>query len=344
MSLESIVFLCDERMAKGSEYPHFIHYFLISLFYSPQKQKSSMTLSPGTLPRYISPSFRDSARTVLSLVIAIAAAGIPLILQAQDAFASSGAATGQGSSYANAWGNAATFLFNDANEAFHVPGPAGTERERALGAAITLLNVQPRTTGNLVQTRKEFERLSSGTINDEEAIFAQFFLARLHAHYECPGASPAEAKRLYRGLLKNHPGSPVAEYSASALALIELYDDIPSAERTARFASLETLLPGLKTSSGLRDFHLTMGYAYIDFQPEHANAKAMEHLIAADGEGITRWQSESEAWVAIGELAKAEGHTDIATTYYGKFLAKYKRDNRHYSIQKRLESLAIPKS
>lgn len=300
-----------------------------------------MTRSPRPLPEYLPSPFRRLARAVIALFVGIATASSPL--QAQEAPPSPEAST-EAAPYANAWDDAATFLFNDANEAFHAQGPAGTERERALGAAITLLNIQPRTTGNLVKARKELEQLSSGDARDEVAIFAKFFLARLHAHYECPGASPAEAKRLYRELLHENAGNVIAEYSASALVLMELYDNIPAADRATRFAALEELLPGLKTPSGRRDFHLVMGYAYIDFQPGHANEKAMEHLMAADREGITRWQSESEAWIAIGELARAEGRVDIATTYYGKFLAKYKRDNRHYSIQKRLESLATPQN
>lgn len=315
-----------------------------------------MTLPPGTPPKHALPSRCHSSRAVLSLLVGIAAASIPLALQAHDspppiATSTEQAIRGESSpaadtttGTANAWHDAATFLFNDANKAFRAAGPEATERERALGAAISLLNVQPRTTGNLVQARKELERLSSKESNDEVAIFAQYFLARLHAHYESPGASPAEAKRLYRELLTNHAGNPIAEYAASALVLMELYENIQPAERATRFATLEELAPGLKTSSGRRDFHLTMGYAYIDFQTEHSNTKAMEHLIAADAEGITRWQAESEAWIAIGELAKAEGRTDTAATYYGKFLAKYKRDNRHYSIQKRLEALASPQS
>lgn len=238
----------------------------------------------------------------------------------------------------HAWQDAATFLANDANKIFRTTKETPlNERERALGNAVTLLNIQPRTVGNLEQARKEFEKLAASGEKDTPAIFANYFLARICERYESP-AKLDEAKKRYRELLETSAGNAVAEYGASALVMMSLYADITPAEREARFAELEQLKPLLKTPSGRRDYHLSMGNAYIDF--EASPAKAIEHLLAADAETISRWQVESATWVSIGELARIEGRLDLATTYYGKFLAKYKRDNRHYTIQKRLEALS----
>jgi len=235
------------------------------------------------------------------------------------------------------WKDAATFLFNDANQVFKNAKKEANapERERALGEAATLLNLQPRTQANLRQAREIFERLARDQ-NDSVAIFATYLLARLHQHYDEP-AQPEKARQLYRDLLEHHAGNVVAESGASQLVLIDLYEPVSTGERQQRFEALEKIAPLLKTASGRRGYHLNMGNAYLDFSGPRA--KALEHLLAADAERITRWQVEATTWISIGELARAEGRHDLAAAYYRKFLEKYQRDNRHYTIQKRLDSL-----
>lgn len=241
-------------------------------------------------------------------------------------------------SFQEAWQNAATFLVNDANKIFVIAKAAGdSERERRLGEAVTLFNRQPRTEGNLKNARRLLEQIISGNEDDDAGIFATYFLARWHESYSNP-PQPDFARKLYRKLLERHAGNPLAEASASGLVLIDLYEDISSEERGRRFAELEKLAPLLKTSSGRRDYHLNIGNAYIDFSI--LPAKAIEHLVAADSEGISRWQIESATWISIGELARIHGDTILASRYYTKFLEKFKRDNRHYSIKKRLEALS----
>ena len=240
-----------------------------------------------------------------------------------------------------AWRDAATFLFGEANRAFSdAKGERRVnEHERLLGEALTLLNLQPRTGANLALARERLETLASGSDSDDHAsaVFAKYFLARIYERYSVPPRLD-DARNLYRQLVESHAGNSVAEYGAAALVLIDLYENILATEREKRFAKLEELGALLKTPSGRRDYHLNMGNAYIDF--EASRSKAIEHLIAGEAGGITRWQVESATWISIGELARVEGRNDLAVTYYGKFLAKYKRDNRHYTIQKRLEELA----
>ncbi len=245
-----------------------------------------------------------------------------------------------------AWTQAASFLTNESNQEFtRSKGlPGIDERERELGEAVTLLNVQPRTSGNIERARTLFKKLGAdASSNDDTSIFARFFLARIDENYDDP-PQPEAARKLYRELVEHHAGNPLAEAGAASLVLLDLYENIPTDERARRFDELEKLAPLLKTPSGRRDYQLNMGNAYVDF-PEiaGAQAKALEHLQAADKEGISRWQSEALAWIAIGELARAENRNDLAAEYYGKFLAKYKRDNRHFTIQKALESLTEAK-
>ncbi len=241
-----------------------------------------------------------------------------------------------------AWLEASSFLVSEANRRFvAAKGLMGTdELERELGDAVTLLNVQPRTRGNIEKARIKLERLSGNRDNGEIAIFATYFLARLHEMHAQPPRLK-DARTLYHRLLEEYPGNPIADRSASSLVLIDLYENISSEERARRFAALESLAPRLQSPSGKRDYHLNLGNAYIQFsEMERSRARAIFHLLTAEKEGITRWQTEAATWVSIGELARVEGRNELAAEYYKKFLAKYPRDNRHYTIKKRLEALS----
>ncbi|HWL53204.1 MAG TPA: hypothetical protein VNQ90_12270 [Chthoniobacteraceae bacterium] len=234
-----------------------------------------------------------------------------------------------------AWQNAENFLFNQAYKAFRNANDAPA-RQRELGIAATLLNLQPRTRSHLEAAKKSLQKLIDGSNSDEVAITATYLLARMALFYE-DSPQVEKARQYYRKLLEHHAGNAVAEHSAAQLVYVDLYEPGPAAERSRRFAELETLGPLLKTSSGRLNYHLNMGNAYIDFSGPRA--KAIEHFLAADAEGMTRWQIESATWIAIGELARAEGKDALAMTYYQKFLKKYQRDNRAYTIGRFLKLL-----
>jgi len=245
----------------------------------------------------------------------------------------------------NGWEDASSLLFNGARDVFTKADaqPGNEERERSLGLAVTLLNVQPRLQSNLDRARERFEALANGTPKDDLAVAAKYFLARMDAFYEMPPRLE-NARKLYHELIAEHAGNLYAEYGITQLVLMDLYDDIPTEERARRFSALEELAPRLTTQAGRRGYHINMGNAYLTFgkEGEDFHARAIRHLVAAEAEGITRWQVEAASWIAIGELAQAQGQTDLAKTYYGKFLEKYKRDNRHYTIEQRLKALEAP--
>jgi len=241
-----------------------------------------------------------------------------------------------------AWQDAAHFLATDANKSFTQARshPEVNVGERELGEAITLLNVQPRTAGNILRAREILGKYAAEASAEETSIFARYFLARVYEAFEEP-AQPEKALAIYKELVDRYSGDSLAEHSASRLVFIELYDDISSKERDRRFAELEELAPKLKSTMGRRDYHLNMGNAYIDFGG--SPVKAIAHLLAAETDGITNRDVEAATWIAIAELGRGEGEIDLARAYYRKFLAKYERDNRHYTIQQRLEALPLAK-
>ena len=130
-----------------------------------------------------------------------------------------------------------------------------------------------------------------------------------------------EARELYRELLEKHAGNVVAEAGAASLVLMDLYENISDGERAKRFEMLERDAPLLKTRLGRLGYHLNMGNAYVDLAGPPA--KALEHLLAADADGIKSVQVESSTWIMIGELAEAEKKPDLALRYYDRFLSKH---------------------
>jgi len=262
----------------------------------------------------------------------------PVILWIASLAAGIAAATASENPLQQGWDNLDGFLFNEAHTSFsRATGFSGSaERERKLGEAVTLLNVQPRTGGNISRATALLQELADAKISDDTDTFARFFLARTLEMHQAP-ADLAKARAIYLDLLESRPGTPLAEYGASKIALIDLYDNIPAAEFARRVGELEKLEPLLKTSQGRREFHANIGIACAeqDGPPDIM----LRHLLAADKEGFTQWQTESIVWVLIADAAEKGGDKELARQYYQKFTGKYKRDNRYYTIQERLKRL-----
>jgi len=239
----------------------------------------------------------------------------------------------------DAWRDAAGFLIDEANRIFAETKASSEDQEieRTLGEALTLLNIQPRTASNLERAEGMLKKMAAK--EGRAGVFARYFLARIYEMYSEPPRTD-EARAMYQELLRSGGDDPMAERAASALVLMEIYENVSPGERARRFEALETMAGTLKSPSGLRAYHLNMGNGYLYFPKMEGSArKAFDHLMAADRIGITRWQVESMTWIAIGQLAERLGEKELAITYYQRFLDRYQRDNRHYSISKALEAL-----
>jgi hypothetical protein len=240
---------------------------------------------------------------------------------------------------AGGWDDIDKFLFNDARDFFvHAPAVSKAgQRERKLGEAVTLLNTQPRTVENINRAAALLGELEAEKLDDNADAFARFFLGRIAEMHRTP-ADLAKARAIYIDLLQAKPGSPLAEYVASKVVLIDLYANIPMEEFVHRIDQLETLLPLLRTPQGRREFHANIGIACEELHGPRD--KLLAHLIAADKEGFTQWQTESLVWILIADAAEKSGDKETAIRYCEKFAAKYQRDNRCYTVVRKLQHLA----
>ncbi len=238
----------------------------------------------------------------------------------------------------SAWNLAEANLFNDSNKVFRdLKGQPGIdERERAFGEAVTYLNVQPRTPQNIALAQELLKTLTSG--EDMYPQLAGFYLARIDEDYLTP-PEPERAKAAYLELLQRRTGNPLVESGAVRLALMAgLSASDPESLREALLAT-RPLAQNLLTREGRRDFHLNLGLALLKAGDLDTG---LEELLAADAEGITRRLSERGAWVAIAEAARVTDKKEIAAKYYRKFLEKYGRDTRTFTVELRLKELEKP--
>jgi len=242
---------------------------------------------------------------------------------------------------ANAWDETTLLRVEEANELFANPktrpNPA-TAREADYGTAVTLLNIQPRTPGNIEHSAQIFSRLLAQNPDDEIGIGSLYFLARIEqVHRSTP--APQKAVALYQRLIAAHPAHPFAQIAITKIALLKLCDAPDNADKAAALAEVETLIPLLTDPGARSNFDYIVGTACIRHQL--GDEKAMNYLIEAVKIGIPIQISSSNAIVRIANLALRLNRKDIAISYYERFIRDFPRDRRTYTVRLRLRELNV---
>lgn len=233
------------------------------------------------------------------------------------------------------WEETSQLLFTDATERFRDAIRADASPKNRLGLAIALLNAQPRTEQNVNESRAILQTIQTQSPNSDIGILATYLLARiLQLHQAQP--DPAGAAAAFAALHSAHPGHPVAEQAAVKFAMLELYELTPEEKLPQRFDELEKLGAALKTPDAIRDFKYLLANARTDTGIEPA--KTLELLIAADLQGFRRPATQADVWVRISQWANAQGRTDVAEDYAGRFVKRFIRDNRKFTMERQLDS------
>jgi tetratricopeptide (TPR) repeat protein len=216
-----------------------------------------------------------------------------------------------------AWRDAARLLVDDAHRQFVARGDR-------LGEAIALLNVQPKTSGNIERAAELLDRLRGA---DEIGIAATYYLARLEQiHRFRP--NPQRALALYAELFRQHPHHPLAQSGVVKAALMRLYGG------DADFAEIEASGRQLTIPEAVRDFHLALADAAgrLNLPAE----KQLEHLLVVERVGVAKRKTAADLYVRIAELARESGRAELARQFYGKFLAEFPNDQRVRLVKERL--------
>jgi tetratricopeptide (TPR) repeat protein len=244
-----------------------------------------------------------------------------------------------GATLDEAWSLGARLLFNDAARAFDEIAREGGERRREadFGRAVMLLNVQPKTNGNVEESRTLFTRVRAENEEDDFGIASLYYLARL-AHYHGRVADAKTARRYYQELSERHPEHTYGQLARLKLVTLILYGADTAGSGADRLSAAEALGTLLKDPSMRSDFHLAMADAWLRF--ENNEQRALDHLVAAEETGhLVRDSVRASVYVQAGELARRLGHREQAISYYRRFLADFPRDTRAWTIRGRLTNL-----
>lgn len=237
-----------------------------------------------------------------------------------------------------AWKETTIFLFNDARRRFRDLrlNKHSNEPMVRLGEAVNLLNVQPKTRGNIEQARQHLESLAQDGAHDEIALMARYFIARIEQIHDSAG-DPMKAATIYRRLLREQPDHWLAQQGAVKLGMLLLFESDPSVDRGPIFAEVEAFGPILTSRAARRDFHHLLGRAYLFF--EASREKALAHLMAAEAEGMEDFSLRADVLVSIAELARELDRREVAIRYYEAFLEDHLRDYRSHLVALRLQDL-----
>lgn len=238
----------------------------------------------------------------------------------------------------SAWDDAATLRVQEAYGNFSAAekSKTGDPRDVDFGLAVSLLNLQPRTTGNIDRAEALFTQLIIANPNDEVGIASQYYLARVEqVHRNAPNLP--KALHIYDDLIRQHPDHFYAQTAITKVAILKL-DALPStADKSRMLVEVEQLRPLLKDPAARCNFALTLGNACILYHL--GDEKAMHYLMEADALGIPVQVVEANVLIRIGNLATRLGRKEIAIAHFEHFLEKFPRNTRSYTVREKIKEL-----
>lgn len=261
-------------------------------------------------------------RCGLACVLALGAAG----------FCRAGPAADEG------WQDLAGYLFRDAHDAFTREAP-GSDRVRALGAAASLLNDPPVTSGKVAQAEAQLRALLAASAADEPALYARYLLARI-AHLHRP-AEIAEIERAYREVIAAAPAHPLAQLAAGKLALVLLYQrpDLTVPRRLAAAAELAPVAGAEQLPETACIYYRVLAEAALYY--DVLDDRVLAWLQRADAMGTHEVMTATGLRIQLAEVARALGRREEALAYYRQYLATaVPTDNRYRTAAEHMAELA----
>lgn len=227
------------------------------------------------------------------------------------------------------WQDVTRLRIDQARRAFEAQAGSG-DRQARLGVAMTLLNTQPLTTGNIDRAASLLQALRKQDADDATGIEATFALARVEQlHRFTP--NPAEALRLYSELAARHPEHPLGQMAIVKSAMLRLFAPATREQRLAILDAVGRACPQMTDPDAHRDLHLTLAGAAMLLKL--SDEKALEHLLEADRVGLARRKTAGDVYVRLGELARRLGRHDLARQYYTRFADEFPRDQRTHLVR-----------
>jgi tetratricopeptide (TPR) repeat protein len=213
---------------------------------------------------------------------------------------------------------------------------AAGDRQSQLGQAIALLNLQPKTEGNLDRADSLLRQVEEGKADDLFGVMALYYRARIAQIHRSEPNLP-EAKRLYEELIARDPKHPFAQIAVVKLAMIRINEAPAQTDRAALLHEISKTGSGLTYPPAIRDFHLALADAFGDWQL--SDAESLDHLLAAFRSGALSGNILATTLVRIGEISRLQGQSSQAREFYSRLLEEFPRDSRSFTVRKRMGEL-----
>ncbi len=187
-----------------------------------------------------------------------------------------------------------------------------------------------------VEARSLLQQLVDVSDSDHVGIASRFYLARV-SHSEDHEADVSVSSAAYYRLFRDKPESFFGQMAFLKHLLYNLYEYEGSLAVAERIAKLEEMGKELSIPDLRRNFHHSMGEAYLHFQL--SSMKAFEHWKKAYEIGFANPSAQADLIVRLGELAEKLEKLEFAIILYRDFLKNSPRDERTVEISQRLSSL-----
>ncbi len=234
------------------------------------------------------------------------------------------------------WQAGLEFDFGTAVEGFarrHAARP--DDARTSIGYACALLMKQPRVENNIRMARDLLASVADASAkvsknNDkDEAVTAAYLLARVEQDHLTP-ARLDSARGRYESLVRDHPGHALAGQAAVQLALLESAG-ASSATVDGKVARIDALLSKVRQPEAAGELHAILGKLHWRLRQD-ADA-AIRHFVAGRKIGYKKPFRNAEIDLTIANLAREQGHKDLALAHYRAFLAANKRDVRVSTVR-----------
>jgi hypothetical protein len=238
----------------------------------------------------------------------------------------------------DAWDEAARLLVNDAQRSFLQLslGSEADARTILFGQAVTLINVQPKTNGNIAQAKKLFAEIIAGHPTDDLTIASRFLLARTAQLHQLP-TNDAEAIELYTDLIARHPQHYFGQMAYAKRAALLAYQLSAATTLESRYQTIQQEAPLVTAPDARRDHQLLL--ANLAIVLKKPPTVILAHLTQAEATGMVRDRALADLYVRLGEFARLAEQREVAIHYYNAFLNNYIRDARRLLVKERLAAL-----
>jgi tetratricopeptide (TPR) repeat protein len=212
-------------------------------------------------------------------------------------------------------------------------GADAPEPEARLLDAISLLERQPRTQGNIDRAQATLLEVAGAK---GPASPAALYLAARVAEVHSQPSNVGLAIRRYEELFATAPEDPLAQAGVVKMLLLMTYQD--GRDPAVVLKDAEVWGGRLTNADALRNFHLLMGRSLLFFHLDRASAR--DHFEAALKLGLLDPVNRANTLVTVAELYFQEGKGSLAKPYYERFLAEFSRDQRRRIVKERLAAIA----